>query len=116
MTPRPPGSTRTDTLFPSTTLFRSESTPGTSGSPVMAPLGGAGMKVPSGAACTAVTGAGAGTTGDDDGAADGVAAAGTAGRGGAGRSEEHTSALQSLMRITYGVFCLNKDKTSIHHS
>src|SRR3546814_10623058 len=26
------------------------------------------------------------------------------------RSEEHTSALQSLMRITYAVFCLNKKK------
>src|SRR3546814_9411781 len=25
-----------------------------------------------------------------------------------GRSEEHTSALQSLMRISYAVFCLNK--------
>src|SRR3546814_1489965 len=28
--------------------------------------------------------------------------------GGAGRSEEHTSELQSLMRISYAVFCLNK--------
>src|SRR3546814_10551196 len=27
---------------------------------------------------------------------------------GAGRSEEHTSALQSLMRISYAVFCLKK--------
>src|SRR3546814_6564901 len=40
----------------------------------------------------------------------------------AGRSEEHTSELQSLMRISYAVFCLNKkkknkyqnNKTSIH--
>src|SRR3546814_7176216 len=30
----------------------------------------------------------------------------------AGRSEEHTSELQSLMRITYAVFCLKKKKTS----
>src|SRR3546814_4367153 len=28
-----------------------------------------------------------------------------------GRSEEHTSELQSLMRISYAVFCLNKKKT-----
>src|SRR3546814_9580279 len=30
---------------------------------------------------------------------------------GLGRSEEHTSALQSLMRISYAVFCLKKKKT-----
>src|SRR3546814_6670685 len=30
--------------------------------------------------------------------------------GGAGRSEEHTSELQSLMRIAYAVFCLKKKK------
>src|SRR3546814_6789901 len=29
------------------------------------------------------------------------------------RSEEHTSELQSLMRISYAVFCLNKTKTNI---
>src|SRR3546814_1597936 len=29
-----------------------------------------------------------------------------------GRSEEHTSELQSLMRISYAVFCLKKKKTS----
>src|SRR3546814_2463132 len=31
------------------------------------------------------------------------------------RSEEHTSELQSLMRISYAVFCLKKKKTSKHH-
>src|SRR3546814_7688797 len=31
----------------------------------------------------------------------------------ADRSEEHTSELQSLMRISYAVFCLKKKKTSI---
>src|SRR3546814_9358083 len=31
-----------------------------------------------------------------------------------GRSEEHTSELQSLMRISYAVFCLKKKKTIIH--
>src|SRR3546814_8417922 len=31
------------------------------------------------------------------------------------RSEEHTSELQSLMRISYAVFCLKKKKTIIQH-
>src|SRR3546814_2706395 len=31
-----------------------------------------------------------------------------------GRSEEHTSELQSLMRISYAVFCLKKKKTKKH--
>src|SRR3546814_10173618 len=32
------------------------------------------------------------------------------------RSEEHTSELQSLMRISYAVFCLNKKKTKTQKS
>src|SRR3546814_4726345 len=32
------------------------------------------------------------------------------------RSEEHTSELQSLMRITYAVFCLKKKKNTHHHT
>src|SRR3546814_5083054 len=32
------------------------------------------------------------------------------------RSEEHTSELQSLMRISYAVFCLKKKKQSIYNS
>src|SRR3546814_2886924 len=32
------------------------------------------------------------------------------------RSEEHTSALQSLMRISYAVFCLNKKQQTTQHS
>src|SRR3546814_8473146 len=31
------------------------------------------------------------------------------------RSEEHTSELQSLMRISYAVFCLKKKKNKNHH-
>src|SRR3546814_10704435 len=31
------------------------------------------------------------------------------------RSEEHTSELQSLMRISYAVFCLKKKRQSIHN-
>src|SRR3546814_7705866 len=33
---------------------------------------------------------------------------------GVGRSEEHTSELQSLMRISYAVFCLNKKTTVVN--
>src|SRR3546814_1274528 len=36
-------------------------------------------------------------------------------RGGGGRSEEHTSELQSLMRISYAVFCLNNTKKHKKH-
>src|SRR3546814_10565128 len=32
------------------------------------------------------------------------------------RSEEHTSELQSLMRISYAVFCLKKKNTNFHRS
>src|SRR3546814_2957164 len=31
------------------------------------------------------------------------------------RSEEHTSELQSLMRISYAVFCLKKKKSTLKH-
>src|SRR3546814_10753700 len=34
---------------------------------------------------------------------------------GSGRSEEHTSELQSLMRISYAVFCLKKKKHTTHN-
>src|SRR3546814_9076778 len=34
---------------------------------------------------------------------------------GAARSEEHTSELQSLMRISYAVFCLKKKKIPLQH-
>src|SRR3546814_10093224 len=33
-----------------------------------------------------------------------------------GRSEEHTSELQSLMRISYAVFCLKKNTTDTHQT
>src|SRR3546814_6251822 len=42
-----------------------------------------------------------------------VGASGYLGKGGEARSEEHTSELQSLMRISYAVFCLKK-KTRHH--
>src|SRR3546814_6245483 len=77
---RPPRSTRTDTLFPYTTLFRSF------------PVSSARNR----SACSRATGH------DPSGR-------NTSSRSRA-RSEEHTSELQSLMRISYAVFCLKKKK------
>src|SRR3546814_4883863 len=99
---RPPRSTRTDTLFPYTTLFRSH------GRALLSHL----LR-----------------RGDDRGRQAALRWHGEAGqaaqagppRGGlpaAGcrpdaRSEEHTSELQSLMRISYAVFCLKKKRTTL---
>src|SRR3546814_5057583 len=84
---RPPRSTRTDTLFPYTTLFRSHRE---------AHDGGMQMDVV------------------DDQSAIAVRIERRADRAGIAvvqrRSEEHTSELQSLMRISYAVFCLKKKK------
>src|SRR3546814_6265853 len=107
---RPPRSTRTDTLFPYTTLFRSfnfreiryfdikgEYT-GLTSKALTAPDGK--IRIP----------------------------LNEEGEGGKGqieeflrqfngeRSEEHTSELQSLMRISYAVFCLKKKKKHTHNS
>src|SRR3546814_5812446 len=100
---RPPRSTRTDTLFPSTTLFRS-----------LRGLAGrcAGTRLLI-VATTRLGDGGLSDTGSGD--AGGVAqlslhalpldeARDLVAR----RSEEHTSELQSLMRISYAVFCLKK--------
>src|SRR3546814_8734285 len=91
---RPPRSTRTDTLFPYTTLLRSS----------------AGFELP-------------GRAGADHQCRDGARLRrrrpdplqrhAQCRR----RSEEHTSELQSLMRISYAVFCLKKKKsTNIKHT
>src|SRR3546814_6124858 len=84
---RPPRSTHTDTLFPYTTLFRS--------------FPGVADDQDSHAARAAV--------GRPSGA--GAARAATSSAQCNIRSEEHTSELQSLMRISYAVFCLKKKKT-----
>src|SRR3546814_5505170 len=84
---RPPRSTRTDTLFPYTTLFRSEGV--VARVEVLAPLQQQ-RRYPRRVIAVEAPGQ----------AEKGVA--------GAGRSEEHTSELQSLMRISYAVFCLKK--------
>src|SRR3546814_1547053 len=91
---RPPRSTRTDTLFPYTTLFRSaDRCPAPRPVPRAARPEGAGKIRRGGARPSARGCKGAG--------------------GGAGaRSEEHTSELQSLMRISYAVFCLKKKTTN----
>src|SRR3546814_4626618 len=98
---RPPRSTRTDTLFPYTTLFRSGHCPYLRMG-IVAPdqFLEEGRRV-------------AGRSGD---------LAPDLGRGdlpemkvrrqARARSEEHTSELQSLMRISYAVFCLKKNNKS----
>src|SRR3546814_1185045 len=87
---RPPRSTRTDTLFPYTTLFRSQSAGATS----LNGVNHIGTLDSFTAAGFALTNAQALTV---SGPVNGGA-----------RSEEHTSELQSLMRISYAVFCLKK--------
>src|SRR3546814_2876644 len=106
---RPPRSTRTDTLFPYTTLFRSGKTAVISGSGNVA-THAAEKIVQLGGKVLTLSDSG-GFTHDPDGITqekiDWVKA----------RSEEHTSELQSLMRISYAVFCLKKKKkqNTIHH-
>src|SRR3546814_20834167 len=86
---RPPSSTRTDTLFPYTTLFRSlgrrRDLPGTRDAR-QPPQHRQGLRR---ADCRQDA---------------------SAHRRRRERSEEHTSELQSLMRISYAVFCLKKKK------
>src|SRR3546814_2009636 len=94
---RPPRSTRTDTLFPYTTLFRSAimrqdwprmiGKAAFAGSYIPGSVGSRSTKKVSRIASTS-------------------------------RSEEHTSELQSLMRISYAVFCLKKktNKLIVYHT
>src|SRR3546814_10566433 len=142
---RPPRSTRTDTLFPYTTLFRSHQALGYCFHPAGAALRGllrrAGCRsgrsdIVAFAAWTSCASSrrhqGAGTT-DARVACHACAGSGNAPQGVSGqlprnvprvfrsrpaartRSEGHTSELQSLMRISYAVFCLKKKKkNSIH--
>src|SRR3546814_3433605 len=111
---RPPRSTRTDTLFPYTTLFRSafDSAAGRGGD-----FGGEVAFF----LLDAFTELEADETLERDSRAD-VLAGGGDDFGDRGlavdheglrqqRSEEHTSELQSLMRISYAVFCLKKKNT-----
>src|SRR3546814_1353456 len=103
---RPPRSTRTDTLFPYTTLFRSFRPAQRRRQPPGAPPARARRE-------TGRPRRGVRRSQPGDG---GWPAGGTEGRrrlraaGPEVRSEEHTSELQSLMRISYAVFCLKKKK------
>src|SRR3546814_5962512 len=103
---RPPRSTRTDTLFPYTTLFRSDR--GSARAQQCPPHGGAGFRADSAAALPTACGCPDRRPGPSP-----AVRAAPAGRGERRRSEEHTSELQSLMRISYAVFCLKK-KTRTH--
>src|SRR3546814_4080042 len=91
---RPPRSTRTDTLFPYTTLFRSpvRSDERCIADEARRALGGRdpGETIEQQLVVLLVGGVLAGKSGRSH------------------RSEEHTSELQSLMRISYAVFCLKK--------
>src|SRR3546814_9473108 len=85
---RPPRSTRTDTLFPYTTLFRSVAALGLVDRLVEVldrPHSSTSSDVACMMHCSQATSSSM-------------------------RSEEHTSELQSLMRISYAVFCLKKKK------
>src|SRR3546814_6478934 len=110
MSRRPPRSTRTYTLFPYTTLFRS-------------PAPSWPDSKSSSSACS-LAGQRLGQLGDNevDGEREAERAVEAEGAGEGRleaaevddptllRSEEHTSELQSLMRISYAVFCLKKTK------
>src|SRR3546814_7267101 len=116
---RPPRSTRTDTLFPYTTLFRSYSAAKAAltnfSKSLSKELGEQGIRVNTvspgpvqtelwlgkhGVASTLAKASGS--------AADDIVESAAAGA--ETRSEEHTSELQSLMRNSYAVFCLKKKK------
>src|SRR3546814_1307456 len=114
---RPPRSKRTDTLFPDTTLVRSLVRTRIRAPPGRGPRLGL-RRAPARMAGTRSAGAlglAGGTCGDQGhgrGAAQRLAldlVRRAPDR--AHRSEEHTSELQSLMRISYAVFCLQKKKT-----
>src|SRR3546814_3108817 len=103
---RPPRATRTDTLFPYTTLFRSVNTP------------------PRGIGDRTLDVLRRRARGENLSMWEAALGELTSGGELAGRarpawwwfrSEEHTSELQSLMRISYAVFCLNKKPKVSYH-
>src|SRR3546814_1295082 len=122
---RPPRSTRTDTLFPYTTLFRSfgriagdglslAKAPGGNPrrlNPIHAEVIGNGLGAAFAQRLVVHVGAGAvGMAVNVD-----IGARIILQHFGYVRSEEHTSELQSLMRISYAVFCLKKNHHHVHN-
>src|SRR3546814_9743817 len=115
---RPPVATRTDTLFPYTTLFRALREPRREPGEARRALGlphRRGPRAAHGAREQGGAQAVAGRARDPGGdrlppAGDPRRDRGDPGRRPVQRSEEHTSELQSLMRISYAVFCLKKKK------
>src|SRR3546814_8189207 len=100
---RPPRSTLTDTLFPYTTLFRSS----------QGPLPIKGFEVYKGKAILYCMGKFAMISPwSRDETPSGISAPLL---DETSRSEEHTSELQSLMRISYAVFCLKKKNNLVYH-
>src|SRR3546814_8066761 len=102
---RPPRSTRTDTLFPYTTLFRSGQLEHLAITPRLRQRGGADVIVHVDVAV--------GFEPDRAILAERGQLEHLAERPPQPRSEEHTSELQSLMRISYAVFCLKKKTTTL---
>src|SRR3546814_9413667 len=97
---RPPRSTRTDTLFPYTTLFRSPTAIGRLPVPQrLDAIGGRRCEAPGHGLFSRRRLFGRQRHRSDQ-------------RWRGARSEEHTSELQSLMRISYAVFCLKKKKNN----
>src|SRR3546814_6106404 len=110
---RPPRSTRTDTLFPYTTLFRSSE-----------PIRGANVGPSSRTRRLSSASEGGALRQWADRRRGGALprrsplrqrrTGSRSDRGANQRSEEHTSELQSLMRTSYAVFCLKKKKQQTH--
>src|SRR3546814_7225441 len=110
---RPPLSTLTDPLFPSTPLFRSAVDYAVTGEVdgadfVGGLLPGGTLTFAAGEASKTLSFNVAGD-GDEEPDEDFTVTLSNA-----SRSEEHTSELQSLMRISYAVFCLKKKKQTTH--
>src|SRR3546814_6117640 len=103
MTRRPPGSTRTDTLFPYTSLFRSFD----------GKLNDLGGTRGGGNRITAHRDVAVWSSQSHIDVLTGDMLEWLAEPQEEARSEEHTSELQSLMRISYAVFCLKKKKTQV---
>src|SRR3546814_2308470 len=97
---RPPRSTRTDTLFPYTTLFRSNDVVNAVAMLAEATGGYAAAQQAVADGLTARTEDLYSQLADIHDQLEGS------------RSEEHTSELQSLMRISYAVFCLKKKNSN----